>query len=135
IQQGDEKDPLEIRRPDVLAFEISERASRRGKGAAIGALAGLGGAVAFGIMAGESCSAPPANVGWDTFTETLNANLCFSRTETAFIGGILLVPVGALLGAAVAPGEKWRLVGGSGVSVQAGPSRGGGVGLRLAVRF
>jgi hypothetical protein len=135
LQRGAEEDPLEIRRPDVLAIEVSERTSRRGKGAKIGALAGLGGAIALGVVAGESCSPPPGHVGWGNLTEALDANMCFSHAETAFMGGILLVPLGALVGLAVAPGEKWRPAGASGLSVQAGPSRGGGVGLRLAVRF
>jgi hypothetical protein len=135
LERSGKKDPLEIPRPEVLALEVSERPSRRGRGAAIGALVGLGGAIAFGVLAGQDCPAPPAHVDWGTFDQTLAANLCFNRAETAVLGGILTVPLGALVGAAIGPGEKWRPVATSGVTFRAGPSRGGGVGVRVAFSF
>lgn len=124
-----------LRGADVLGLEVSQRRSRRAKGAAIGALAGLGAAVALGVAGGEDCGAPPDTVGWGNLAETLDFNLCFGHTETAFLSGILTVPLGALLGALIAPGETWRPAGASELSLQAGASRGGGFGVRLAVGF
>ena len=69
------------------------------------------------------------------FTETLNANLCLSRTETGFLSGVLTVPAGVLLGALIAPGEKWRPAGAAELAVQAGASREGGLTVRVTVEF
>jgi hypothetical protein len=51
------------------------------------------------------------------------------------MGGILTVPLGALVGALMAPGEKWHRVGVGELSVGATASRGNGVGLQVALRF
>jgi hypothetical protein len=135
LERDGKRDPLKIRRPDVLRVEVSERRSARGRGASIGFLVGLGGAIALGVLAGESCPAPPDHNGWDTFAETLNSNLCFGRAETALLAGIVTVPLGTLLGAAVAHGERWRPLNASRVSFAVGPVRGGGAGVRLAIAF
>jgi hypothetical protein len=75
----------------------------------------------------------PGPANWGNFTEKLNSNLCFSRTETGFLSGVLTVPAGALLGALIAPGEKWRPAGVAELSVQAGASRGGGWWAQVAL--
>jgi hypothetical protein len=49
--------------------------------------------------------------------------------------GLLTVPLGALLGVAIAPGEKWRPIGVKQLSVGATASRSGGVGLQVTLRF
>ncbi len=59
LERAGRKDTLEIRRPEVLALEISERPSRRGRGATIGGLVGLGAAVAIGVLGGDTCTATP----------------------------------------------------------------------------
>jgi hypothetical protein len=130
-----EGETLGIRRADVLGLEVSQRPSRRGRGARLGALVGLGAAVAIGVAGGDDCGVTPGPATWGNFTETLNSNLCFSRTETGFLSGILTVPVGALLGALIAPGEKWRPVGGAELAVQAGASREGGLTVQVTVGF
>lgn len=45
------------------------------------------------------------------------------------------MPAGALLGAAIAPGEKWRPVGMDGLAVRPRVSGAGGVGLEVAIGF
>lgn len=135
LERGGKREPLEIRRSDVLAVEVSAGRGRRGRSAKIGALVGLGGAVALGVLAGEDCPAPPDHNGWDTFTETLNSNLCIGHAGTAILAGILTVPLGALVGAAVGPGERWRPLHASRVSLEVGPAPGGGTGVRLAIAF
>ncbi len=135
FERAGRADTLEIRRPEILALEVSERPSRRGRGAAIGALVGIGAAVAIGVAGGDTCTGSPGPADWGNFTEKLNSNLCFSHTETAALSGILTIPLGALLGLAIAPGEKWRPAGVGELSVHAGPSPGGGVGVRLTIGF
>jgi hypothetical protein len=126
---------LDIRRADVLGLEVSQRPSRRGRGAGLGALVGLGAAVAIGVAGGEDCVSTPGPATWGNFTEKLDSNLCFSRTEAGFLSGILTVPAGALLGALIAPGEKWRPAGAAELAVQAGASREGGLTVRVTVGF
>ena len=135
LERAGRADTLEIHRPEILALEISERRSRRGRGAVIGALAGIGAAVAIGAAGGETCTASPGPADWGNFTEKLNSNLCLGHTETALLGGLLTVPLGALLGVAIAPGEKWRPIGVNQLSVGATMSRSGGVGLQVTLRF
>jgi hypothetical protein len=112
---------LSVARRDVVAFEVSERRSKKGKGAWIGAVAGLGAAVVIGVVEGQDCHAGDI--------------VCFSPGTTALLSGILTVPAGALVGAAVAPGEKWRPAPVSGLSVQPVAARGGGLGVRVAIGF
>lgn len=135
LQRAGRADTLEIHRPEMLALEISERPSRRGRGAAIGALVGLGAAVAIGVVGGEDCVSVPGPADWGNFTDKLNSNLCLSHAETTLLSGILTVPLGALLGVAIAPGEKWRPIGVNQLSVGATASRSGGVGLQVTLRF
>jgi hypothetical protein len=50
------------------------------------------------------------------------------------MGGILFVPLGALVGYAVAPGEKWKALGISELDVRPVVSR-NGAGVQVAIRF
>jgi hypothetical protein len=126
-EKADGVERLRIPRLDVSTLEVSEQRSRKGHGAVIGALVGVGVAVAVGIVEGESCSV--RSTGSSLF------NICFSRTETALLTGILTVPLGALVGAVVSPGEKWRLADPARFSLGVGPGPGGGVAARVALRF
>ena len=112
---------LEIRRADVLGLEVSQGPGRKLRGAAIGLLVGLGAAAAIGVAGGQDCVS--------------SGSLCFGPAEVAGMTGILTVPAGALLGALIAPGEKWRPVGAAEVSLHAGASPGGGFGVQLTVGF
>jgi hypothetical protein len=123
ILEREKGETLEIHRAEVLGLEVSQRRGRKLKGAAIGLLVGLGAAAAIGVAGSDDCSGRSSG------------SLCFGPAEVTAISGILTVPVGALLGALIAPGEKWRPAGVADLSVQAGPSRGGGFGVRVAVGF
>jgi hypothetical protein len=125
----------DIRRADVLGLEVSQGPGRKLRGAAIGLLVGLGAAVAVGVAGGEDCSteADPSP-GLPGFGAS-GPSLCFDHTDVGLMAGILAVPAGALLGAVIAPGEKWRPAGVAGLSVQAGASRAGGFGVQVAVAF
>jgi hypothetical protein len=118
---GGETETLRVDRREVVGIELSERGGRRRSWAARGALAGVLAAIAVGIAAGDDCSSG------DT--------LCFDHATVALGTAIVAVPAGALVGAAVAPGERWRPVPVEGLSVQPVAARGGGVGVRVAIGF
>jgi hypothetical protein len=96
LERSGRADTLEIHRPEMLALEMSERPGRRGRGAAIGALVGIGAAVAIGVLGGDTCTASPGPAG--DLIERIDSSLCFGHAETAFLSGILTIPLGALLG-------------------------------------
>jgi hypothetical protein len=118
---GGEAEALRVDRRAVVGIELSERRSRRGSWAARGALAGVVAAIVVGVVAGEDCSS--------------GDSLCFDHGSVALGTAALAVPVGALVGVAVAPGEKWRPVAVEGLSVRPVAVRGGGLGVRLAFGF
>jgi hypothetical protein len=106
---------------DVSRVEVSQGRHGRARGAKIGALIGLAAAVVIGVAGGESCSG--------------DEMICFDHATTTAMGGVLTIPIGALVGAMVPPGEKWGPAPGRGLSVQPIVPRGGGVGVRLALAF
>lgn len=116
-----ETETLRVDRREVVTIELSEHRSRKGSWAARGALAGVLAAIVVGVAAGDDCSS--------------GDSLCFDHGTVALGTAILSVPVGALVGAAVAPGEKWRPVPVEGLSVRPVAARGGGVGVQLAIGF
>jgi hypothetical protein len=134
-KEDDKSDPLSVSRLDIKRLEVSERPSRRGFGAAIGAAAGVGAAVVVGVTAGESCPDHPSENSLLTFSQSLSSSLCFGRGETALLTALLTVPLGALLGTAIAPGELWQPVDERTLALGVGLSPGGGVSARVTLRF
>jgi hypothetical protein len=127
---------LPVSRRDVSAVEVSGGKRGRGRGVKIGALAGIGAALVIGLAAGEDCGvATPAPNTLANFSSNLNSKLCFGAPAMAALSALLTVPLGALVGAAVPPGEKWRTVDPSSFSLGVRPGPGGGVGARLVLRF
>lgn len=116
---------VEVRHSEILRLEVSRRPSRKGRGVAVGALAGACAAFAFSRSHPCARSCPSSGGGCEE-------SYC---VELALMSGLLTVPVGALLGYLVAPGEKWRPADVTEVSLQPGVPRGGGVALRLVVGF
>ena len=114
-------DPLVIERSRITRLEVSAGRRSRGRGAAIGAAAGLGIGLLFTgvVAANESC-------------EGYNAEDCGLATGISLI---LLTPVltvsGAVIGVALPPSERWLRV------PQQAKLAGGAppLGLRLVVRF
>jgi hypothetical protein len=132
--RGKGTEMVEIRKLDIRRLEVSGGPGRRGRGAKIGALVGVGAAIAIGVAAGEDCTTVPGPASWENFTEKLNSNLCMGHTATGALSAVLTVPLGALVGYAVAPGEKWRSAGVPDLAVQPTVSR-GGAGVRVTLRF
>jgi len=132
--RGDRTETVEIRKVDIHRLEVSEGPGRRGRGAKIGALVGVGAAIAIGVAAGEDCMAVPGPATWENFTEKLNSNLCMGHGATGALSAVLTVPLGALVGYAVAPGEKWRSAGVPELAVQPTVSH-GRAGVQVTLRF
>ena len=128
LQRQGAEDTLQVPRGAITTFETSEHRSRKGKGAAIGALVGLGAAVALGLAVGENCGDPIPEL------EPLFSFVCLSKGEAAGVYAILTVPAGALLGLAVAPGEKWHPSALDRLRVRITPAR-GGASLTVSLRF
>ena len=130
------KGVVEVPRSAVTRIELSRRPSRKGKGAKIGALVGLGAAVAVGLAAGDDCgSLPEPAPGWGGFEDRLRRNLCYDKSVTAVMASILTVPAGVLLGVLTAGGERWVRTEPDRLRVAVTPLRTGGVGAAVSVRF
>jgi hypothetical protein len=108
--------PLVIPRRDITELELSVRRSQRGKGALIG----LGVGALVGAILG-------AAVGQD--------DDFFTSGEVAGIFAAILAPVGALVGAAAAPGERWRSVPPDRARIALDRPRSAGFGFSITVRF
>jgi hypothetical protein len=129
LQRQGGKETLQVPRGAITTIEVSRHRSWKGKGAGIGALVGLGAAVAVGLGAGrDDC------IQGDDLFARLARSLCHGKGEMAAVFGILTVPAGALLGLAVAPGEKWHPSSLDRLSVSITPTR-GGAGLTVSLRF
>jgi hypothetical protein len=119
---GDSKQVV-VSREDIQRIEISRAPSRKGHGAIIGLLSGAVSGALLGLGAGQDhCS---------------NAEfVCFGIDRgTAAAGfGVLLGALGAGIGAAAAPGEKWETVGSAHVNVSVLPVH-RGARIAVAVRF
>ena len=126
---------ITVPRAAVTRLEVSRSRSRKGKGALIGALIGLGASVAVGLAAGEDCGTPPVGNDLDDLTSRLEHNLCFDSEETGLMTAILAVPVGTLVGALVASGEKWETVDARTMRLGVFSPRGRGFGVRLTLSF
>jgi hypothetical protein len=126
---------VEVPRAAITRIELSRGASRKGKGAGIGALVGIGAAVVLGVAAGDDCSFPPARPGDLDLVERLDRNLCLGRGQVALVAALLTVPLGTLLGYAAAPGERWVATTPDRFRMSVAPVRGGGVGASLSFGF
>jgi hypothetical protein len=127
VQRVTTSERVTIPRDDVTRFEVATTRKRKGHGAAIGALAGLGVGAVVGFAAGDDCSAPDAP-----------SLVCIPREGAAAGLGLAGAGVGALLGLALSPHETvWQPVDAAGLHVSVTPSASphGGLGLRLSLRF
>lgn len=122
----------QISRAEILSLELSQRPSRKGRGLALGVVAGLGAALAIGGRCGSSRSGASCVVGATTCNDNVRHTDCAAFVA---LSGLLTVPLGAALGHGVAPGEKWGPADVTTLEVQPAVSRGGGFGIRIALGF
>jgi hypothetical protein len=129
LQRPDAKGSLQVPRAAITKVEASRHRGRRGVGAGIGLLVGLGATAAVYMTAGDRCEAAPKD-------DLLPQLLCAVGTRVrALQNGILIVPVATLLGLVAAPGEKWEVSTTDRLRLAVAPTRGGGVRAALTIRF
>src|SRR5438552_17985810 len=78
----------------------------------------------FELVAGGYCS---GGHGVDT--------LCFGQGAVGLVSAVVLVPLGTLIGAVAAHGERWQEVPIQRFTVNVMPRRGGGVAASVSLRF
>jgi hypothetical protein len=119
LRLSDVDELARVPREAITKVEISRGRRSRGRGALYGALAGL--AVGAGaVLATPRCEEPDC---WEIF----------SKGEGAALVGGLGAGLGALVGLAIPPGEKWESVPIAQISVV--PGRRGYVGVSLSFGF
>ena len=129
------KGTFAVPRNAITRLEVSRHRSRKGEGAGIGMLIGIGAAVAVGLSAGGDCESVAVPDPWlFGLSERLDRNLCVGKGEAALLTSLVTVPVGALIGYAAAPGERWVATAPERLHLAVKPVR-GGVGATLSVRF
>ena len=109
------KEPITLRREAIRTLEFSERGGRKKKGALIGAGVGVVAALIISATTKEGDLLTPA--------------------ESGLAAAILFVPVGAGLGALVAPGERWVPVPAAAAAPADSTYGRGGFRLALRIRF
>jgi len=118
------KDRAVVPRERITTLERSLSPSRKGTGAATGALMGALSSVFFGLAAGGDCSGHSIDY------------LCIKPAGVAVVSSIVLVPLGTLIGVVAAHGERWEVVSGHHrLAVRVAPTRGGGMTAAVSLRF
>jgi hypothetical protein len=112
--------PRVFRRDEITGVAVSAGHRSRGKGALIGAGIGAGIGLAIGLASGS---------------DDPNQFLAFSAGEKAAFGVLLLAPLGALVGLAVTPAERWQELPRDRIRQGLAPSRGRGVAVSLTFAF
>jgi hypothetical protein len=116
VRLKDEDAPRVYPRTEIESLDISAGRGSRGRGALYGALIGaLGGAVALAA---------------DNSDDSL-----FTDGEAAAIGALFFAPIGAVVGLAVPPRERWKDVPLEGVRLTVRPVPGRGAGVFVTVSF
>jgi hypothetical protein len=117
------KDRAVVPRELIITLERSLRPSQKGTGAVAGAAIGALSAALFGLMAGGDCPTHSIDI------------ICIPPYGVALVSSIVLVPLGTLIGALAAPGERWEVVSGHRLALRVAPTRGGGMTASVSLRF
>ena len=120
LQITGQADPILLRRGDITTVAVTSGRRSRGKGALIGAGVGVGAGIVIGLASGSDPQG--------TF-------LAFSAGDKALIYAIVLAPIGALIGLAVPPAERWEEKRLDRIRLSVYPVRGRGLGVSLAFGF
>ena len=120
LQVPGKTDTTVLRREDITKVDVSAGRRSRGRGALIGAALGAGAAVFIGLAAGSD---DPG-----TF-------IAFSAGQKALLAAIVLVPIEAVIGAAVHPPERWKELPKDRIRLSFTPVSGRGAAVSLAFLF
>ena len=116
-------DTRRIARRDISRLEVRNRESKKGKGLLLGVAAGLGVAAIVGLTSKD-------------YTKVEGCFLCWSKADQAGLTAVLTVPVGGLIGLAVAPGGQWTRVSSPDRLIGKAPSRAAdGFSARVVLSF
>lgn len=118
-------DLVTVNRAGVRGIDLSQRRSRKGRGALIGLVAGAGAGAAVGSLMVSDCSE----------LEFLCLYPREARDSYIAVSAIGFGLLGGVLGAVVAPGEKWDPVPGDRVRVTVLTGRPRAVGLGVSITF
>ena len=122
-------EPRRVPLDEIIRLDVSQRRSRRGRGALIGLGAGALGGFIWGAASNpDGCQPSPSNPCW------FGTEPWYSDTESGLMGAVLLGGLGALVGTAVAPGERWERLSDPRVRVSVAPLPHGGA-VALTLRF
>ena len=117
-----------IPRAELRRLDVSRRPGRRGRGALIGLAAGaVGGYIWAASTNPDGCTRSEYNFCF--FDGPL-----FTDEQSGAMGAVALGALGAVVGALVAPGERWERVPDSAVRVSVAPARRGATVL-VSLRF
>ena len=128
---GSKHPPVTVERSTLTTVDRSVARSRRGTGAAAGFL--MGGVAGAAIGYTEADHANKTRVC--NHYEFLGCVSGPSRGGTAALYGVTFALIGAGVGAAVSPGERWQRVREEGLHFSLGPAAGGGIGARVSWSF
>ena len=112
--------PAVVQRDTITRLDVSGGRRSRGKGALVGAGLGLLVGVAIGLASGS---------------DDPNTFLAYSAGDKALLSAILTTPLGALVGVAVPPGERWKRALLDHVKVSVGTRRGRGVAASVSLTY
>lgn len=118
LETSRNKAPLLVARENVTRLDLSIRRGQRGKGALIGLGVGLATGVLLGLASGDD----------EDFC-------CLTAGDKAVIFGVLLAPVGTVVGVAAAPGEQWQVIPPDRVRLGHDTTSRSGRGVSIAFRF
>ncbi|MDD5718072.1 MAG: hypothetical protein PHQ53_00115 [Candidatus Krumholzibacteria bacterium] len=117
--------PETVSLDEVDTLELCVQRGRRTRGALIGLGTGALAGVLIGLAAGDD----------EENDDTWSWELTLTAGEKSALAAVILAPVGALVGALVAPGERWEPVSGHPIDVGVTVGQPGGNGVYVAVRF
>ena len=121
-----------VERSAVSSLERSVAKSRKGHGAVLGLLIGGVTGAAVGLAVGDNSQGSQ----FCTFGGCATMGpFAPSKPESALLLGALFGLVGAGVGAAVSPGERWQRVPEQGLRFSLVPAPGGGIGARVSWSF
>jgi translation initiation factor IF-1 len=129
IRVNDAAAALMLQRDAVRTLEVSDGRSRT-RHVVIGAILAAAAGAVWGYAATDSTAQVSVPSGTGTFVTVRD-----ERAASALSCAIITAPLGALIGFALPPGERWRRVPAEGVRMAVAPGRDARLSLSLAVRF
>ncbi len=135
IQKIGQKGPIVVRRDAITKLEVCLGRRSRGRGAGIGALLGFGIGVipAFVPESEEPCGSNEFFCRTTPSGQRVQATIVTHRA-VGMVFGAIGAGVGALIGAALPPGEKWRAVP-TGLRVSVGGAHKRDIGVYWSIAF